>query len=77
MVKFLEFGQWTREECAGLIELVKNNITVPAIRNTEELITKCNCLPRHIKDVLRESYQTGNTKELDSTLIDELLRRVL
>lgn len=77
MVKFLEFGQWTREECAGLIELVKNNITVPTIRNTEELITKCGCLPRYIKDVIRESYQTGNTKELDSVAIDELLRRVL
>lgn len=77
MVKFLEFGQWTHDECAHLIELVRNNITVPAIKNTDELITKCSNLPRHIKDVLRESYYTGNTKELDSAMIDELLRRVL
>lgn len=77
IVKFLEFGQWTFEECAGLIELIRNNITVPAIRNTEELISKCSCLPRHIKYVLRESYQTGNTKELDPAMIDVLLRRVL
>ena len=77
MVKFLEFGQWTHEECFGLIELVRNNITVPAIKNTEELITKCSCLPRRIKDILRESYHIGNTKELDSATIDELLRRVL
>lgn len=77
MVKFLEFGQWTHDECAHLIELVRNNIKVPAIKNTDELITKCSNLPRHIKDVLRESYYTGNTKELDSAMIDELLRRVL
>ena len=77
MVKFLEFELWTHDECVNLINLIRKNITVPAIKNADELITKCNLLPRHIKYIFRESYQTGNQKEIDSNMVDELLRRVL
>ena len=77
MVKFLEFVPWTYDECFGLVELIQRNITVPTVKNTDELIAKCNLLPRHIKYVFRESYQTGNKQEIDSDMVEQLLRRVL
>lgn len=77
MVKFLEFEKWTSDECIGLIDLVQRYINTPTIKNKDEMIFKCNLLPRHIKYVFRESYQTGNKKEIDAVLIDEILRRLL
>lgn len=77
MVKFLEFVPWTHDECANLINLIRSNISVPTVKNTDELIAKCNLLPRHIKYVFRESYQMSNSNELDAEIVDEMLRRVL
>lgn len=76
MVKFLEFGHWSKEECEKLIELIKNNLRVPIVKDTSELISKCDNLPRPIKGVFREAYQTGFCQELDSSNINKLLRQL-
>lgn len=75
MVKFLEFESWTKEECTGLISLIKSNIKSPEIKNTDDFVNQCGFLPRHIKSVFREAYQTGITGELDSRMIQSLLAR--
>lgn len=76
MVKFLEFGRWSNEECENLIALIKKNLRVPAVRDTAELISKCGNLPRPIKAVFREAYQTETHEELDSSNINKLLRQL-
>ena len=76
MVKFLEFQNWTNDECSRLIELVEANIMVPKIVNRHDMISQCGYLPRSIKDVFREAYQTGFTGELDSEKIHILLSRL-
>lgn len=76
MVKFLEFEHWSKEECVKLIELIKKNLRVPIITDTTELISMCGNLPRPIKAVFREAYQTGFLEELDSNHINILLRQL-
>ena len=39
------------------------------------MITKCGNLPRPIKSIFREVYQTGYTEELDPQTINKILTR--
>lgn len=74
MVKFLQFSQWTNEECIALIDLIRKYITIPKIKDTAALISQCSNLPRPIKQVFREAYQTGFKGDLDSSSVSMLLR---
>lgn len=76
IVKFLEFQYWSDEECVQLIDLIKSNIRVPNIKDKDNLIQQCGNLPRPIKAIFREAYQTGFTEELDATSISKLLRQL-
>lgn len=77
MVKFLEFEQWSEKECQELVKLIVANLTVPKIKDINDLITKCEFLPRSIKTVFREVYHTGRKEELDSDAVEEILKRNL
>lgn len=74
MVKFLQFSQWTNEECVALIDLIRKHITIPPIKDTATLIGQCSNLPRPIKKVFREAHQTGFKGDLDSSSVSILLR---
>lgn len=76
MIKFLQFDVWTEEECNSLIDLICQNITVPQVLDRVYMIAKCGNLPRPIKSVFREVYQTGFLKELDSKTINTILSRL-
>ena len=75
IIKFLEFGDWSDEECFGLITLIKTHISIPTIENTYALIHLCENLPRSIKLVFRDSYQTSYSRALDSNKIKLILER--
>lgn len=76
MVKFLEFGYWSDEECEKLIELINSNLQKPSIKDKSNMIQQCGNLPRPIKDVFREAYQTGLNGELTPDSISKLLRQL-
>lgn len=76
MVKFLEFGLWSDEECGKLIDLIKSNLRVPSVKDKNGFIHKCGNLPRPIKAVYREAYQIGFDGELDSSSISAFLRQL-
>lgn len=76
MVKFLEFQNWTNDECIKLIELIRENLSVPQIQDSNTFISQCGNLPRPIKAVFRETYQLGMEKELDSNSISIILRQL-
>ncbi len=76
MVRFLEFGRWSDEECAKLINLINNNLRVPSIKDKNDMIHQCGNLPRPIKAVFREVYQIGLNEELSSDKIGKLLRQL-
>ena len=75
MMKFLEFGLWSDGECHALIDLIGNHLSVPAVKERQYLIDKCGHLPRPIKSIFREIYQTGQTQELDANIINRILAR--
>lgn len=74
-IKFLKFDAWTFEECEGLINLVRKNISAPSVKDVEFLISKCEYLPRPIKNFFREVYLEGIDSELDDTTINTIIRR--
>ncbi|MBR5678445.1 MAG: hypothetical protein IKX20_09975 [Paludibacteraceae bacterium] len=76
MVKFLHFDIWTEDECNSLIDLIGQNITVPHVSDRADMITRCGNLPRPIKSVFREVYQTGFANELDAHTINKILTRL-
>lgn len=76
MVKFLQFDLWTEEECDSLINLIGQNITIPNISDRADMITRCGNLPRSIKSIFREVYQTGCADELDAQTINNILTRL-
>lgn len=76
MMKFLPFDIWTEEECNSLIDLISQNISIPHVVNRADMITRCGNLPRPIKSIFREVYQTGFTKELDVDTIKKILTRI-
>ena len=41
IVKFLEFDRWAEDECIRLIELIKQNITTPDIKDIGDFINQC------------------------------------
>lgn len=77
MIKFLEFEQWTQEECLGLMNLIRTNLTVPGIINSSDMIARCEYLPRSIKIVFREAYQMGQKEDLNPIAVDTILKRYL
>lgn len=76
MVKFLEFDKWAEDECIKLIELIKQNITTPDIKDIGDFINQCGYLPRPIKGFFRESHQIGVYGEVDSSKVRTLLARL-
>lgn len=77
MIKFLEFNQWTKKECQELIDLIGANISVPQIKDTDDLIAKCDHSPRSIKTVFREAYQTHKSGNLNPEDVEMILQRYL
>lgn len=75
MMRFLEFELWSDQECNSLIDLIRKHLTVPAVKDRADMIAKCGNLPRPIKSIFREVYQTGHTGELDTQTINKLLSR--
>lgn len=75
MIRFLEFELWSDQECHSLIDLISEHITIPAVQDRADMITKCGNLPRPIKSIFREVYQTGYTEELDPQTINKILTR--
>ena len=76
LIKFLEFEQWSSEECERLIDLITTNLPMFHVKDKNMLITKCSYLPRSIKDLFREAHQTGFHEELNSENISKLLRKL-
>lgn len=76
MVKFLEFGYWSDEECEKLIDLINGHLHIHSIKDKSNMIKQCGNLPRPIKDVFREAYQTGFNEELTPDNISKLLRQL-
>lgn len=76
MMKFLHFDLWTIEECNSLIDLIDQNISVPHVIDRADMIKRCGYLPRPIKSIFREVYQTGFTKDLDVDNIKQILTRI-
>lgn len=76
IVKFLEFDRWAEDECIRLIELIKQNITTPDIKDIGDFINQCGYLPRPIKGFFRESHQIGIDGEVDSLKVRTLLARL-
>ena len=76
MVKFLEFDRWAEDECVKLIELIKQNITTPDLKDVGVFINQCGYLPRPIKGFFRESHQIGVDGEVDSSKVRTLLARL-
>ena len=76
MIKFLQFDLWTEKECNSLIDLISRNINVPHVIDRADMITRCGNLPRPIKAIFREVYQTGLSKELDIDTIKTILTRI-
>lgn len=74
-IKFLEFNVWTDEECSELIDLISGNLTVPCVKDRQGLISQCGNLPRPIKTLFRETYQTKKYKELDNQSVKAILSR--
>ena len=74
-IKFLEFNVWTDEECSELIDLICGNLSVPRVKDRKELINQCGNLPRPIKTLFRETYQTKKYKELDYQSVKAILSR--
>lgn len=75
MIKFLEFDLWSDHECSALIDLISENISVPVVKDRQEMIDKCGHLPRPIKSIFREVHQTGYIQELDQKIISKILAR--
>lgn len=75
MMRFLEFELWTYQECNSLIDLIGMHITVPAVQDRGDMIAKCGYLPRPIKSIFRDVYQTGYERELDPQTINKILTR--
>lgn len=75
MMRFLEFELWSDQECHSLIDLISKNLTLPAVKDRTYMISKCGNLPRPIKSIFREVYQTGYTEELDPQTINKILFR--
>ena len=75
MIKFLEFELWSNQECNALIDLIGQHLTVPVVKDRQDMIDKCCHLPRPIKSIFREVHQTGYTKELDPQTISNILTR--
>ena len=76
IVKFLEFDRWAEDECIRLIELIKQNITTPDIKDIGDFINQCGYLPRPIKGFFRESHQIGIDGEVDSLKVRTILARL-
>ena len=76
MVKFLEFGYWSDEECEKLIDLINGHLRIHSIKDKSNMIQQCGNLPRPIKDVFREAYQTGFYDELTPDNISKILRQL-
>lgn len=76
MVKFLEFDRWSEDECVKLIDLIKQNITTPDIKDIGDFINQCGYMPRPIKGFFRESHQIGVYGEVDSSKVRTLLARL-
>ena len=76
MIKFLQFDLWTEKECNSLIDLISRNIRVPLVIDRADMITRCGYLPRPIKSIFREVYQTGFSNELDVDTIKIILTRI-
>lgn len=76
MVKFLEFSRWTESECIRLVELIKQNIKTPDIKDIGDFINQCDYLPRPIKGFFRESHQIGVNGEVDSLKVRDLLAKL-
>ena len=75
MIKFLKFDLWSNQECNALIDLIGRHLTVPVVKDRQDMIDKCGHLPRPIKSIFREVHQTGYTKELDTQAISNILTR--
>lgn len=76
VMKFLEFGLWSDQECNDLIDMIVNNLTVPNVLNRSDLIAKCGNLPRPIKSIFREAYQAGLTGDIDLDVVSRLIMRI-
>ena len=76
MIRFLEFELWSDQECLSLIDMIGEHITVPTVQDKADMIAKCGYLPRPIKSIFREVYQTGYTEELNPQYINKLLTRL-